>query len=103
MIQVIRTTKKRIAKCMVAKVNEDDNLIVEMVEVPFYGNYEDLSERKKYEYACDVVAMNTNGGDLVKVVELSEPTKVRIALDFNQFAFFGREIPVRENKESELW
>ncbi len=102
MTQVTRTTKKRIAKCMVARFDEEHALTVEMVEVPFYGNYEDLSERKKYEYACDVVAMNTNGGDLVKVVELSEPTEVCIALDFNQFAFFGHEIPVRENnKESE--
>lgn len=102
MTQVTRKTKKRIAKCVVAKTNEEDNLTVETVEVPFYGNYEDLSERKKYEYACGVVAMNTNGGDLVKVVELTEPTEVYIALDFNQFAFFGHEIQVRKNnKESE--
>lgn len=102
MTQVTRTTKKRIAKCMVARVNEEHDLTVEFVEVPFYGNYEDLSERKKYEYACGVVAMNTNGGDLIKVMELTKPEEVCIALDFNQFAFFGHEIPVRENnKESE--
>lgn len=99
MTQVTRTTKKRIAKCMVARFDEEQNPSVEMVELPFYGDYEDLSEIKKWVYACNVVAMHTNGGDLVRVVELTEPSEVCISLDFNQFAFFGHEIPVRKNKK----